>query len=178
MATKRVPDDQIPMEDVNKETKPAENSTPAVETTKEPETPEKNNDVKEEKKTWQRRIGEMLIANDDKKAQKKAEKKAKKEAKLQEKAANKAQKGESTGWSTTKKVVTAVGIGLTAAAAGFVAYEANKSNGVDYIDNGTPTTYIPEQSQTSVEEVRVESAAMDNSPSESAENFVETTSNE
>ena len=176
MATKKVPDDQIPMEDVNKETKPAENSTPAVEPTKEPETPE-NNDVKEEKKTWQRRIGEMMIANDDKKAQKKAEKKAKKEAKLQEKAAKKAQKGESTGWSTTKKVVTAVGIGLTAAAAGFVAYEANKSNGVDYIDNGTPTTYIPEQSQTSVEEARVESAATENVPSESTGTIEDTTSN-
>lgn len=180
MATKRVPDDQIPMEDVNKEnTKPVDDPAPAEDSTKEHENKVKDNGVKEEKKTILRRVADWADQKDQKNAKKKADKLHKQEQKKAEKEAKKAQKPETTLGSKLKKAALIGGGAVVAIGGGLLAYEMSKpSDGAVYVDNGAPTTYIPEQSQTSVEEVRVESAAMDNGSSESAENFVETTSNE
>lgn len=182
MATKKVPEDQIPMENVNKEeSKPVDDPAPAVEPTKEPETPE-NNDVKEEKKTILRKVADWADKKDQKNQQKKADKLQKKEQKKNEKEAKKAQKddkkSEATLGSKIKKAALITGGVVVAIGGGLLAYEMSKPcDGVDYIDNGTPTTCIPEQSQTSVEEARVESAATENIPSESAGTIEDATSN-
>lgn len=179
--TKRVPnEDQIPMEDVNKEyTKPVDDPAPADESTKEPENKVKDNGVKEEKKTILRRVADWADQKDQKNAKKKADKLHKQEQKKAEKEAKKAQKPETTLGSKLKKAALIGGGAVVAIGGGLLAYEMSKpSDGAVYVDNGDPTCYIPDQSQTSVEEVRTEPAATESVPSESAENFVETTSNE
>lgn len=175
--TKKVPEEQIPMEEI-KETKPAENSTPAEESTKEPETPVKDNDVKEEKKTILRKVADWADQKDQKNQQKKADKLQKKEQKKNEKEAKKTQKDETTLGSKIKKGALIVGGAVVAIGGGLLAYEMSKPcDGAVYVDNGTPTTYIPEQSQTSVEEARVEPAVAENVPSESAGTMEDATSN-
>lgn len=178
--TKKVPnEDQIPMEDVNKEnTKPVDDPAPADESTKEPENKVKDNGVKEEKKTILRRVADWADQKDQKNAKKKADKLQKKEQKKNEKEAKKTQKDETTLGSKIKKGALIVGGAVVAIGGGLLAYEMSKPcDGADCIDNGTPTAYIPEQSQTSVEEVRVESAATDNGLSESAGTMEDATSN-
>lgn len=176
--TKKVSEDQISMENNKEETKPAENSTPADESTKEPENHVKENDVKEEKKTILRKVADWADQKDQKNQQKKADKLQKKEQKKNEKEAKKTQKDETTLGSKIKKGALIVGGAVVAIGGGLLAYEMTKPcDGADYVDNGTPTTYIPEQSQTSVEEARVESAATENVPSESAGTMEDATSN-
>ena len=178
--TKKVPnEDQIPMEDVNKEnTKPVDDPAPAEDLTKEPENKVTENGVKEEKKTILRKIADWADQKDQKNAKKKADKLHKQEQKKAEKEAKKTQKPEATLGSKLKKAALIGGGAVVAIGGGLLAYEMSKPcDGADYIDNGTPTTYIPEQSQTSVEEVRVESAATDNVPSESAGTMEDATSN-
>jgi len=174
--TKRVPEEQIPMEEI-KETKPAETSAPADESTKEPEN--KAKDVKkEEKKTILRKVADWADQKDQKNQQKKADKLQKKEQKKNEKEAKKTQKDETTLGSKIKKGALIVGGAVVAIGGGLLAYEMSKPcDGAVYVDNDTPTTYIPEQSQTSVEETRVEPAVAENVPSESAGTMEDATSN-
>ena len=176
--TKKVPEDQISMENNKEETKPAETPAPADESTKEPENPVKDNGVKEEKKTILRKVADWADQKDQKNQQKKADKLQKKEQKKNEKEAKKTQKDETTLGSKIKKGALIVGGAVVAIGGGLLAYEMSKPcDGAVYVDNGTPTTYIPEQSQTSVEETRVEPAAMENVSSESAGTMEDATSN-
>lgn len=177
--TKKVPEEQIPMEEI-KETKPAENSTPADESTKEAENKVKDNGVKEEKKTILRKVADWADQKDQKNQQKKADKLQKKEQKKNEKEAKKTQKDETTLGSKLKKGALIVGGAVVAIGGGLLAYEMSKPSGygsADYVDNGTPTTYIPEQTQTTVEEASIEPAVAENVPSESAGTMEDATSN-
>jgi hypothetical protein len=176
--TKKVPEEQIPMEEI-KETKPADNPTPA----KEPENPVKDNDVKEEKKTILRKVADWADAKDQKNKQKKADKLHKQEQKKAEKEAKKTQKPEATLGSKLKKAALIGGGAVVAIGGGLLAYEMSKPNSygsADYVDNGTPTTYIPEQTQSApVEETSTETAVVtETNSSETAGTVVETTSNE
>lgn len=172
--TKKVPEDQISMENNKEETKPADNPTP----TKEPENKVKDNGVKEEKKTILRKVADWADQKDQKNQQKKADKLQKKEQKKNEKEAKKTQKDETTLGSKIKKGALIVGGAVVAIGGGFLAYEMSKPcDGADYVDNGTPTTYIPEQSQVPVEETRVEPAVAESVPSESAGTMEDATSN-
>ena len=176
--TKKVPEDQISMENNKEETKPAENSTPADESTKEPENHVKENDVKEEKKTILRKVADWADQKDQKNQQKKADKLQKKEQKKNKKEAKKTQKDETTLGSKLKKGALIVGGAVVAIGGGLLAYEMSKPcDEAVYVDNGTPTTALPEQSQTSVEEARVEPAVAENVSSESAGTMEDATSN-
>lgn len=179
--TKKVPEEQIPMEDMNKEEmKPAENPVPAVEPTVSTETPVKDNEVKEEKKTILRKVAEWADAKDQKNAKKKADKLHKQEQKKAEKEAKKAQKPEATLGSKLKKGALIVGGAAVAIGGGLLAYEMSKPSGdgnAVYVDNGTPTTYIPEQTQSApVEETSIEPTVAETNSSETAGTVVETTS--
>lgn len=185
MATKKtVPDEQINLENVNnEETKPVDNPAPADESTKESENKVKDNGVKEEKKTILRKVADWADAKDQKNAQKKADKLHKQEQKKAEKEAKKTQKddkkSEATLGSKLKKGALIVGGAVVAIGGGLLAYEMSKPcDGAAYVDNGTPTTYIPEQTQTTVEETSIEPAVTETNSSETAGTVVETTSNE
>lgn len=185
MATKKtVPDEQINLKNVNnEETKPVDNPAPADESTKEPENKVKDNGVKEEKKTILRKVADWADAKDQKNAQKKADKLHKQEQKKAEKEAKKTQKddkkSEATLGSKLKKGALIVGGAVVAIGGGFLAYEMSKPcDGAVYVDNGTPTTYIPEQSQTPVEEVCAEPAVTpEDTTSETAGTMEDATSN-
>lgn len=175
--TKRVPDEQIPMTEIQEEPKPAENPVPAVEPTVSTETPVKDNEVKEEKKTILRKVADWADAKDQKNAKKKADKLHKQEQKKAEKEAKKTTLG-----SKLKKAALIGGGAVVAIGGGLLAYEMSKPSGdgnAVYVDNGAPTTYIPEQTQsTPVEETSIEPAVTETNSSETAGTIVETTSNE
>lgn len=182
--TKKVQDEQIPTtEDMNQEEmKPTENPVPAVEPTVSTETPVKEEGKKEEKKTILRKVADWADAKDQKNAQKKADKLHKQEQKKAEKEAKKAQKPEATLGSKLKKAALIGGGAVVAIGGGLLAYEMSKPSGdgnAVYVDNGDPTCYIPEQTQSApVEEASIEPAVTETNSSESAGTIVETTSNE
>jgi len=174
--TKRVPEEQIPMTEIKEEPKPEETSVPAVEpTVSTEETPVKDEGKKEEKKTILRKVADWADAKDQKNKQKKADKLHKQEQKKAEKEAKKTTLG-----SKLKKAALIGGGAVVAIGGGLLAYEMSKpSDGAVYVDNGTPTTYIPEQTQsTPVEEASIEPAVTETNSSETAGTVVETTSNE
>lgn len=174
--TKKVPEEQIPMEDVNKEeVKSADTPVPAVEpTVTTEETPVKEDENVKEKKTKWRKLADWADAHDKKNADRLAAKQAKKTQKQKEKETS------TTGAKLKKAGLIALGV-VGAVGAGAVALAvANQSDdGVTYVDNGAPTTYIPEQTQSApVEETSIEPAVTETNSSETAGTVVETTSNE
>ena len=120
---------------------------PEAEPDKEEQPPvnQENNDKKEEtteKKSLKRRIGESLIASDDKKMQKKEAK----ERKAAEKQAAKANAPKKTWKDYAKTALKVTGIVALTAAGTAVALSANNNDsGADYVDDGSSTTYLPEQ---------------------------------
>jgi len=148
---------------------------PEAEPDKEEQPPvnQENNDKKEEtteKKSLKRRIGESLIASDDKKMQKKEAK----ERKAAEKQAAKANAPKKTWKDYAKTALKVTGIVALTAAGTAVALSANNNDsGADYVDDGSSTTYLPEQT-VPVETPKDAEESADNSPiTQSVETGVE-----
>lgn len=140
-------ENQQRLEDISEAINEAVNPEAEPNTEEQPSAIQENNVKKEEtteKKSLRRRIAESLIASDDKKIQKKVAK----ERKAAEKQAEKANAPKKTWKDYAKTGLKVTGLVVLGAAGTAVALSANSNNssdGADYVDDGSSTTYLPEQ---------------------------------